>query len=83
MNARDESVWIGANDLEQEGVFLWMDGSRVNDNDMHWGPKTPHNFLDQKDCALMLGENRGYLAVDENCFSYRLGLCEKPVCIEG
>ena len=81
-NARDESVWIGAHDLEVEGEFIWIDGSRANDVDMHWNQNELNNNNDIQDCVYMLGERDGYLADDDSCFNSRLALCEKPICIQ-
>ena len=45
--------WIGANDLDQDGVITWSDGSRVNDSFSAWQPYQPDNWLSSEYCVHM------------------------------
>ena len=52
------SIWIGANDLEQEGDWRWPDGSAVAGY-ARWAMGQPNDNLAREDCAVLhsgLGE---------------------------
>ena len=38
-------VWIGLQDLVKEGVFLWVNGKRLNLNNTYWQPHAPNNVV--------------------------------------
>ena len=40
-----QGVWIGLQDLVKEGVFLWVNGKKVNRNSMYWQPRAPNNAV--------------------------------------
>ena len=43
--------WIGLNDIQAEGQFVWSDGSVVDFTD--WAPKQPDNYQGVQDCVRM------------------------------
>ncbi|MFM7200126.1 MAG: CotH kinase family protein, partial [Myxococcota bacterium] len=66
------SVWLGANDLEEEGVWRWADGSPVLYT--HWGAGEPNNS-GEEDCAELV--TTGYWN-DLPCSVGRASVCEAP-----
>jgi len=47
--ARVEFAWIGLNDRESEGDFVWTDGTDLDFE--HWGPESPKPWGEQEDCV--------------------------------
>ena len=47
-NASVGGVWLGLNDLEEEGTFTWSDGSPVDYSDS-WLPNEPNDLGGQED----------------------------------
>jgi len=45
-------IWLGANDQEKEGTWLWTDGAPVTDN-QYWSPTQPDDFRGAQDCAVV------------------------------
>ena len=71
----DLDVWLGANDLDQEGTFRWLDGSSLDD--APWGPGQPDNYDNREDCVELR-------AIDDNwndapCTSIKPPLCERAL----
>lgn len=66
------SVWIGANDLDEEGVWRWPDGSPLLY--AHWGDGEPNNS-GEEDCAELVYP--GYWN-DLPCSTSRAAVCEAP-----
>ncbi|KAJ7393822.1 hypothetical protein OS493_003488 [Desmophyllum pertusum] len=51
-------VWIGLNDIEHEGTFVWeVDNSTVKFS--KWGPGQPNNLADIEHCVTV-GANRHF-----------------------
>ena len=70
--ARD-NVWIGLNDIAEEGVFVWTDGS-PNIYVRFWGNE-PDNYLNQEHCGTTTKlENGGYC--DAPCDATFVFICE-------
>ncbi len=49
MVENDQSVWVGANDIDQEFDFVWIDGSPMIYNDFNEGQ--PDNDLGLEHCV--------------------------------
>ncbi|XP_002722072.2 low affinity immunoglobulin epsilon Fc receptor isoform X3 [Oryctolagus cuniculus] len=45
--------WIGLRDLDIEGEFIWVDGSRMDYS--NWNPGEPNNGGQGEDCVMMQG----------------------------
>ncbi|KAJ8040402.1 Alpha-N-acetylgalactosamine-specific lectin [Holothuria leucospilota] len=44
-------IWTGLNDIDEEGKFVWSDGSSVKYT--NWGGNQPDNRFDNSNCATM------------------------------
>ncbi|MGB1275381.1 MAG: lectin-like protein [Nannocystaceae bacterium] len=64
--------WIGANDLDEEDAWQWVDGSDFDFDDWGWGQ--PANWVGNEDCA-QANSNRWEA---ENCDSDLRFICEGP-----
>uniref|UniRef100_A0AAQ5YAX5 C-type lectin domain-containing protein n=1 Tax=Amphiprion ocellaris TaxID=80972 RepID=A0AAQ5YAX5_AMPOC len=83
IDGRNEQFWIGLTDSEEEGQWLWVDGSPLDES--FWGHYQPDNWiwedLKGEDCVRM-GEKDG--APDLNCWFDKScqvphrSICEKP-----
>ncbi len=67
-------TWIGANDRENEGTFIWSNGEPFSHNPgpPFWENNQPNNFVNQ-DCVLLNGDGT---ANDDNCGSNDRYVCE-------
>uniref|UniRef100_A0A3B4AFV5 C-type lectin domain-containing protein n=1 Tax=Periophthalmus magnuspinnatus TaxID=409849 RepID=A0A3B4AFV5_9GOBI len=66
--------WIGLSDLEQEGVWKWVDGSLVRTR--FWTRGEPNN-LNNEDCGEMNFKNELKNWNDHLCTDRKLCICEK------
>ena len=74
--------WIGANDIESEGNWVWINGERASSSELIWRSRQPDNFGGNQDCLLIdsnpLSSYFG-LAYDNWCDSVCPGICEKKL----
>ncbi|XP_072035475.1 low affinity immunoglobulin epsilon Fc receptor-like [Amphiura filiformis] len=74
--ASGNAVWIGLNDVIQEGVYEWLDGTQVSY--FYWSTSSgqPNNALGGQDCVQVLSTG-GW--ADEKCLTYESGglVCKK------
>ncbi|XP_041867593.1 C-type lectin domain family 7 member A-like [Melanotaenia boesemani] len=84
MEEAEDKFWIGLTDSEEEGRWLWVDGSSLDTCLSFWSINEPDNFEgenpDGEDCARM-GEKGGAADLkcwfDRNCNVPQKSICEK------
>ena len=73
-----QNAWIGLNDIETEGTFLYVDGVRATQQNAGWEKGQPDNSEGNEDCAHV---NRAGVpdntANDAPCTYRAYALCEK------
>ena len=69
-----DRAWIGLNDITNEGLFTWVDGSPSKFR--FWAPNQPNNYRGE-DCVYTLGVQHGYKWNDVNCSACHQYTCEK------
>ena len=64
--------------MEEEGLFVFIDGVATNNSNTGWGPDQPDNWLDNEDCATINNKHlpRNTLN-DVDCALLYKGICEK------
>lgn len=67
-------LWIGLNDRNQEGQFVWSSGQPVTYT--NWGSEQPDNFNGDEDFAMMLVEDDGAWYPD---YAYEGGTTGRPL----
>ena len=71
-------MWIGASDLEDEGDFVWIDGSPALNESIGWARGEPNNYQKNEDCVVINWSTEFHnSANDGTCFSSFYALCEK------
>ncbi|XP_031550580.1 uncharacterized protein LOC116288006 [Actinia tenebrosa] len=68
-------VWIGLNDLNKEGNFVYSDGSEVTYK--NWNKDEPDDFANFQDCAAILLSNDKYSWSDQPCGLELPFICRK------
>ena len=48
-----KKIWIGLNDIDEEGVWKWSDGTSLP-NYTNWGANEPNNHQDSQHCVLVM-----------------------------
>ena len=82
---RSRGVWIGLNDIRQEGVFYWVDGVLSNSTNTLWDRDEPNNRGNREDCGELnqfeepIPFFRTYTINDNWCGESKLGLCEARI----
>ncbi|XP_041038042.1 C-type lectin domain family 4 member A-like [Carcharodon carcharias] len=76
--AKEASYWIGMTDSVTEGIWMWVDGTKVMDGKTVWGPGQPDNAFSRmyrmrENCGLM----RLWRWYDEACGARLPAICEK------
>ncbi|XP_078495029.1 hepatic lectin-like [Ciona intestinalis] len=73
-----QHTWIGLNDIEQEGTWVWENGERLLSSDANWHPGEPNDHGGAEDCVVLWndGSVRWY---DEPCSYTLIPLCEMSV----
>ena len=68
-----EEFWIGLNDIDNEGKFVWSDGR--NYNYTSWSDGEPNNYLNE-DCTIL---SRSLKWNDGLCHYRFYSICRVPV----
>ena len=68
----EQKIWIGYNDKQNEGSWVWSDGSAAGYN--NWQGGEPNDSGDAEDCAQMYDSG---LWSDSNCGSSLPFVCER------
>ncbi|XP_073510242.1 hepatic lectin-like isoform X2 [Phyllobates terribilis] len=68
--------WIGLHDMDEEGYWIWIDGTDYETSYQHWKKGEPNNNDDDEDCAHLwtFGEWN-----DVPCDYQAYGICEKEL----
>ncbi|MFO0747494.1 MAG: CotH kinase family protein, partial [Myxococcota bacterium] len=77
-NAGMGSFWIGANDLGQEGVYTWVDGSPLAGNYRNYASNQPDDFAAAEDCTLLNPTAGNGTWNDVDCKLWLAAVCEQP-----
>ncbi|XP_078390926.1 low affinity immunoglobulin epsilon Fc receptor-like [Cetorhinus maximus] len=76
--AKEASYWIGMTDSVTEGIWMWVDGTKVMDGKTFWGPGQPDNAFSR---TYRMRENCGLMRLrrwyDEACGAKFPAICEK------
>ncbi|KAM4749165.1 hepatic lectin-like [Rhinophrynus dorsalis] len=69
--------WIGLNDMEEEGVWTWVDGTNYTTSYKFWKKGEPNNDKRNEDCAHMWtrGEWNDVHCTYDQCYA----ICEKKL----
>uniref|UniRef100_A0A8C6UDA8 C-type lectin domain-containing protein n=1 Tax=Neogobius melanostomus TaxID=47308 RepID=A0A8C6UDA8_9GOBI len=67
--------WIGLSDLDQEGVWRWVDGSLLKIS--FWDPGEPNNYESSEHCGSLFSDDRIQNWNDGNCSWKCYCICEK------
>ncbi|XP_037388464.1 CD209 antigen-like protein E [Pygocentrus nattereri] len=74
-------AWIGLTDMEKEGVWKWVDNSRLTTE--FWGTQEPNDYEGKEDCAVTgykyPGSERLSSWADYSCNYPVAGICEKRI----
>ena len=69
-----ESYWIGLNDQDTEGTYVWSDGTQLGDWS-NWEAEEPDAGI-EKNCVAMF--TSGFAWKTSNCTKERYHICSKP-----
>ncbi|XP_041376662.1 P-selectin-like [Gigantopelta aegis] len=76
-NGKGTTCWIGANDIQEEGTWMWIsDGVPKQLNYTDWFTDEPNDFRNSEDCALLL-KGYGLKWFDDNCIKNESFTCEQ------
>ncbi|KAJ8040400.1 Alpha-N-acetylgalactosamine-specific lectin [Holothuria leucospilota] len=69
-------IWTGLNDIDEEGTFVWSDGSHVTYT--NWGESQPDNRFNNSDCVTMVVRRASDPGKwdDARCYGRRAYICE-------
>jgi len=77
-----ESTWIGLNDLDKEGTFVWQSGAATSFiNFVKGEPNNGSWYSGSEDCVEMTKDN-DYKWNDEGCGSTRRYACERSATVK-
>ncbi|KAK6966011.1 brevican core protein [Biomphalaria glabrata] len=69
------SAWVGIDDIQSEGKYVWSDGSLLTTEEMIvYIPRQPDNFNNSQDCTVIMKQYRGL--DDVVCTDREMYFCE-------
>ncbi|KAM8773189.1 uncharacterized protein AB9X84_014534 [Acanthopagrus schlegelii] len=74
-----KEMWIGLTDRQWEGVWTWVDGTRLTTS--FWDSGEPNNHGGNEDCVEILSLNSVYNWNDETCGNTNYWMCEKKMIL--
>ncbi|XP_035661638.1 CD209 antigen-like protein C [Branchiostoma floridae] len=74
-NGSSGSVWFGLADREEEGSFVWEDGTPLGTGWNNWNQGEPNNQHSREDCVEWRAKY-GYKWNDVRCFTVHKYVCE-------
>uniref|UniRef100_A0A8C6ZDX8 C-type lectin domain-containing protein n=1 Tax=Nothoprocta perdicaria TaxID=30464 RepID=A0A8C6ZDX8_NOTPE len=86
VGAAEGFYWIGLTDIEQEGVWRWVDGTKYRQDTSFWAPGQPDNTdygpSGREECAQIHPVGRG-LWNDHNCNVSFPWICKRRLDVNG
>lgn len=70
-----ETVWVGASDRRQEGIWTWVNG-HIATHDLPWASGHPKNYNGREDCMAM-GISKPLVLQASNCMRKKPFICQK------
>nr|CAB3231617.1 C-type lectin domain family 4 member F-like [Phallusia mammillata] len=70
--------WIGLSDIEQEGIWKYIDGVNATAANTDFADGEPNDSLGDADCARLQRENN-YRMDDDNCGQNYRAICERTL----
>ncbi|XP_053711270.1 CD209 antigen-like protein E [Synchiropus splendidus] len=72
-----EAAWVGMTDMKEEGTWLWVDGTPVEDSRVRWAQGQPDGAYGGEDCGELHFMNNFINLNDYNCNTRLQWICEK------
>ncbi|XP_065810816.1 C-type lectin domain family 10 member A-like isoform X1 [Labrus bergylta] len=72
-----EAAWVGMTDREQEGTWLWVDGTEVDKDRLQWASGQPDDASRGEDCGDLHTRITFIGLNDFNCSARSQWICEK------
>ena len=63
----NNNIWIGINDIDQEGVFVAVDGSNITYT--NWDSGEPNNYFDEDGVIIRVGHSKRQMAWNDSGIS--------------
>ena len=69
--------WVGITERANEGVWLYLNDTTAEEDDLLWGSGEPNNFGTDEDCADIQGDHS---LNDGDCNEELQAICQKSAC---
>ena len=73
-----DHYWIGYNDMEKEGNFVWSDGSYYQPKYENWADGEPNDKDNNEDCTELVVASKNKKWNDSDCAVKRKFVCQIP-----
>ncbi|XP_061686371.1 CD209 antigen-like protein E [Syngnathoides biaculeatus] len=74
-----KAAWIGMSDRDQEGIWIWVNGTQVIKNRLQWAPGQPDGAFGGEDCGDLRTMMNFIGLNDSNCSRRSQWICEKTL----